>query len=84
VTWNKNSKKWTAVINHIGNRIYIGTFKLEKDAARAVNVKCRQLNKPIKNPEVEVLDYDTFKQQTKVIRFFIFTFSFYFYVFVFF
>ena len=76
MAWIENSKKWTATVSHIGNRIHIGSFKLEKDAARAVNFKCKELNIPMKNPEVGVLDYETFKQLTKVIEFFIFHFSF--------
>jgi hypothetical protein len=56
VYWNKKTKKWVAYITHNKESICIGYFKNEKNAANAVNWKCRKLNIPIKNPEVGVLD----------------------------
>lgn len=37
VSWNKNSKKWTAIIHVNGETVYIGAFYNEDDAGRAYN-----------------------------------------------
>jgi len=54
--WAKTPNKWSAGLDHNNLEYYIGDFKNEKDAAKAVNSKCRELKIPIQNPQVEVLE----------------------------
>jgi len=54
--WTKTPNKWIAELDHNNLHYYIGDFKNEKDAAKAVNSKCRELKIPIQNPQVEVLE----------------------------
>ena len=72
VTWIKRDKKWKAFLHHNKKHIHIGCFKNEKDAARAVNWKCKELKIPMKNPElVGVLDDEKLKQlKEKVMNFY--------------
>jgi hypothetical protein len=74
VYWDKQNKKWKASLLHNNKRIYIGCFKNEKNAVKAVNWKCKELKIPIKNPEVVgVLDNDQLKKlKQKVITFYLF------------
>jgi hypothetical protein len=72
-------KKWQAQIYHNKKMTGAGIFDNEKDAAKAVNFKCRELKIPMKNSEVGVLDYKILQKVTKVIRFFIFHFDFLFF-----
>ena len=57
---------------HNRKQTHIGCFKNEKDAARAVNWKCKELKIPIKNLEVVgVLDDEQLAQlKFKVIDFY--------------
>ena len=41
---------------HNKKLIYIGSFENDKDAAKAVNLKCKELKIPPKNPGIGVLD----------------------------
>lgn len=38
VTWHKRDRRWTARIKVNGRRIYLGSFKNERDAAHAYNL----------------------------------------------
>jgi len=44
VCWEKESKKWRALITHKGRRISIGRFKNEIDAAFAYDKVAKELN----------------------------------------
>jgi hypothetical protein len=44
VSWNKNSRAWTAYVVWRGARYYCGTFQDELEAARAYDVKARELH----------------------------------------
>jgi hypothetical protein len=71
VYWNKQAKKWVASLKHNKKQIHIGLFKNEKDAAKAVNWKCKELKIPMKNLEVGVLDDEELEQlKQKVITFY--------------
>ena len=74
VCWYETQKKWKATVNHNNKKMHLGYFENEKDAAMAVNFKCKELTIPMRNPGVGVLDYKSLKQITKVIGFFIFHF----------
>jgi hypothetical protein len=52
VSWKKQANKWKAGFRHNNKQIHIGLFENEKDAARAVNWKCKELKIPMKNLEV--------------------------------
>jgi hypothetical protein len=52
VYWDKQNKKWKASLLHNKKQIHIGLFKNEKDAAKAVNWKCKELKIPMQNPQV--------------------------------
>ena len=43
-SWDKESKKWRALITHKGRRISIGRFKNETDAARTYDKTAKELN----------------------------------------
>ena len=67
VSWVKERKKWTCVFFLNGERHYAGSFKIEEDAAKAVNLKCQELNITLKNPSVGVLDYEILKKLKKKV-----------------
>ena len=70
VYWLKQKKTWRASMTHNSQTHYIGCFEFEEDAAKAVNSKCQELNIPLKNLSVGVLDNETLKKLTaKVIKF---------------
>jgi hypothetical protein len=70
VHWDKNSKKWQAAISHNGKRYNIGYFEIEEDAAKAVNLKCQEINITLKNTCVGVLDNEKLeKLKAKVNNF---------------
>ena len=68
VSWNKNHKKWQVSISRKGQRYYVGYFESEEDAAKAVNLKCQELNIPLKNPSVGVLDNEILKKLKKKVN----------------
>ena len=70
VHWNKKKKKWEANFGHNGQRDYIGNFENEEDAAKAVNLKCQELNIPLKNSSVGVLDNKTFEKLEAKVSYF--------------
>ena len=43
VYWNKRDKLWCAMISLNRNKIYLGTFRNEKDAGRAYDLECNRL-----------------------------------------
>lgn len=53
VEWEKDKKKWKAVLRHDQEYDVIGLFKEEIFAAKAVNEKCKELCIPVKNPTLE-------------------------------
>ena len=74
VTYIKQKHPWIAFLYHptlnrkYRDSKYIGCFKNEEDAAKAVNFKCQELNIKLKNPSVGVLNNETFeKLRGKVI-----------------
>jgi hypothetical protein len=80
VYWTKESKKWRAFIQHNGRQHHIGTFEIEEDAAKAVNLKCQELNIALKNPGVgenifvckRVLNNEILKKLKAKVRFIFF------------
>jgi hypothetical protein len=64
VSWDKRRKKWVAKIKDS----YIGGFEIEKDAAKAINVKCQELNIPLKNPGVGVLNHEKLKKLKEKLK----------------
>ena len=66
VSWVKERKKWLARVQHNGETHSIGYFEIEEDTAKAVNLKCQELNIPLKNPSIGVLDNETLNKLTKV------------------
>ena len=70
VSWHKNSKKWITKVTHKGKKHNIGSFEMEEDAAKAVNLKCQELSIPLKNLGVGILNNETLKKlKTKVSNF---------------
>ena len=70
VYWHKQNKKWTGYLWHNMQKHHIGCFEIEEDAAKAVNLKCQELNIKPKNPSIGVLDNEKLKKLTaKVIKF---------------
>ena len=45
VSWNKNKKKWVAVIFQMGSQKHLGYFDSDKNAAIAYDVAARKVNK---------------------------------------
>jgi hypothetical protein len=70
----KKIKKWVASIKHNVQRYYLGSFEIEEDAAKAVNFKCQELNIPLKNPGVGVLNHERLKKLTAKVSNFWFKF----------
>jgi len=61
-------KRWVAQFMHEGTRYYIGGFENKEDAARAVNLQCRELKIALKNPSVQLSEnetLETFKEQIR-------------------
>ena len=54
--------KWAASFRHNEQTKHIGNFEIEEDAAKAVNLKCEELNIPLKNPGVGVLNHERLKK----------------------
>jgi len=54
VSWYRNTGKWRGQIRdkETGRSIYCGMFHDERLTALAVNEKCRELNIPVKNPQL--------------------------------
>lgn len=46
VYWDKRRQKWHASLQHAGQRHFIGYFSDEKDAAKAFDMKARELGWP--------------------------------------
>ena len=67
VSWKKQTKKWRANVGHNGKIHYTGSFEIEEDAAKAINLKCQELNIPLKNSSVGVLDNETLKKLKKKV-----------------
>lgn len=63
VFWHKRDKKWNAQIAHNKKKRYLGAFRREEDAARAVDdaVKSMGLDRPLNFPE-EVSRYSVQEQ----------------------
>ena len=53
VSWNTRDRRWYGQIKHLGESIYCGCSFDEKEAAKKVNEKCRQLGIPLKNPNLD-------------------------------
>lgn len=56
VTWDENAKKWRArcCCKKLGRgQIYCGVYEDERMAGHMVNEKCRELNIPLKNPNLD-------------------------------
>jgi hypothetical protein len=69
VSWNKQTQKWLASVNHKNKKYHIGYFENDEDAAKAVNFKCQEFKIKLKNLSVGVLNNETFKKLTaKVIN----------------
>jgi hypothetical protein len=66
VHWIEAEKKWKAVLSNNGTRYRMGSFEIEQDAAKAVDLKCQELDIPLKNSGVGVLNNDeTLKKLAK-------------------
>ena len=52
VFFNKDRSKYLAYFIHEQKRYHCGTFSDELEAAQAVNLKCAELDIPLKNPKV--------------------------------
>ena len=75
----KKRNKWNAQIQHNHQTHYIGSFEIEEDAAKAVNLKCQELNITLKNPGVGVLNHETLKKLKTKVSNFLFNFFNWFY-----
>lgn len=42
--WQKNTSKWVVILRKAGQKYYLGVFSDEKEAARAYNVKAREIH----------------------------------------
>merc|ERR1712034_71116 len=60
--YKKKFKYW-GKMNHKKKTYYCGPFSNELDAAKAVNAKCVELGIPLKNPEIELPEYDSQKEE---------------------
>ena len=49
VSWNKNAKKWHSNIRFNNKRIHLGLYTNENDAAKAYNLKAKELFKEFAN-----------------------------------
>jgi hypothetical protein len=49
VAWVGRRNRWEAGFKHKNRHVYIGRFTNQREAAKAVNEKCRELGLPIKN-----------------------------------
>jgi hypothetical protein len=74
VSWSKTNKGWNARIANNGKTHNIGYFEIEEDAAKAVNLKCQELNIQLKNTDVGVLNNETLKKLTAKVSNFLFNF----------
>ena len=53
VHWNRNRKKWYAVLwSKEGKQKYGGSLSKDLDAAKSVNQLCKELGIPEKNPRI--------------------------------
>lgn len=52
VFWHRENLKWSGEIQHNNNMHHCGYWKTEKEAALAVNMKCREFGIPLKNPSL--------------------------------
>lgn len=65
VSWYRSGHKWRAQIRHNGKMLNVGYFNNELDAAKAVNFKCAELNRPMKNPGLGILQPNSTKVQSE-------------------
>jgi len=57
VSWEKNKRKWRGRVCYKGKNVFVGYFVDDRNAAVAVNGKCRELGIPIKNPDLELSEF---------------------------
>lgn len=50
VSWHRQARKWVVHIGSNGKRFYLGLFESEEEAARAYDVKCRELHGEFARP----------------------------------
>ena len=72
VYWNKANKKWHANVRYNRKVHYAGYFEIEEDAAKAVNLKCQELNIPLKNTSVGFLDNEILEKSKEKVSNFLF------------
>ena len=58
VSFSKQRSQWIAQVTHEKKRYFCGSFSTELEAAQAVNAKCVELDIPLKNPEIGLLEYE--------------------------
>jgi len=53
VYWSSEKRKWLGQFMHNRKRTFVGYFKTELEAAKAVNRKCLKLGIKLKNPNID-------------------------------
>jgi len=64
VSWDKNNKKWRALLIHKGKKYFAGLFDNEKHAAMSVNWLCDKFRIQRKNLTIDI-EFDAIEQKTK-------------------
>ena len=58
VYFDKRVSKYLATFTYAAKNYFCGYFLTELEAAQAVNIKCVELDIPLKNPEIALPEYE--------------------------
>ena len=67
VYWNKQTSQWKANLYANNRLMYLGLYENEFEAALAVNYECKKFGLPLKNPEIEQVNYSFTNLERKKI-----------------